>query len=50
MVEALEDYALFFEAEERLAREEDETYTFDQVLDALNIKEEDLEDIEVEIE
>lgn len=53
MVEALEDYALYFEAEKRIrnAEEEEEEYiSFDQVMTNLGIEESDLDGIEVEID
>lgn len=52
MVEALEDYALYFEAEKRIrnAEEEEEYISFDQVMTNLGIEESDLDDIEVEID
>ena len=52
MVEALEDYALYFEAEKRIrnAEEEEEYISFDQVMTNLGIEESDLDGIEVEID
>ncbi|WP_409969333.1 type II toxin-antitoxin system Phd/YefM family antitoxin [Bengtsoniella intestinalis] len=50
MVEALEDYALFFEAEKRLASHDGEMLSHDMLCAKLSITPEDLEDIEVEIE
>lgn len=51
MVEALEDYALFFEAERRLkASDSDQTIPSENVMEHLGINKEELEDVEVEIE
>ncbi|MBS3975594.1 MAG: type II toxin-antitoxin system Phd/YefM family antitoxin [Syntrophomonadaceae bacterium] len=51
MVEALNDYALFFEAERRTkASGSDQTIPSETVLKHLGISKEDLQDIEVEIE
>lgn len=55
MVEALEDYALYFEAEKRIRNaeeeeEEEEYISFDQVMTNLGIEESDLDGIEVEID
>lgn len=51
MVEALEDYALYFEAEKRIRNAEEEEYiSFDQVMTNLGIEESDLDGIEVEID
>lgn len=51
MVEALEDYALFFEAERRLkASDSKQTIPSETVLMNLDISKEDLQDIKVEIE
>ena len=52
MVEVLEDYALYFEAEKRIrnAEEEEEYISFDQVMTNLGIEESDLDGIEVEID
>ena len=50
MVEALEDYALYFEAKKRIdAAEKNGFLSEKQVLDALGIDESDLEDIEVDM-
>lgn len=50
MVEALEDYALYFEAEKRTKNAKTEGYiSFDQVMTNLGIEESDLDDIEVEL-
>lgn len=47
MVELLEDYALFFEAEQRTKKAEKEGFLSEQqVMDQLHIREEDLDDIE----
>jgi len=51
MVEMLEDYALFFEAEKRVKNAEvDEPVTREQVMKSLGISEADLDDVDVEIE
>jgi PHD/YefM family antitoxin component YafN of YafNO toxin-antitoxin module len=51
MVEMLEDYALFFEAEQRLNKvKPEETISEMQVMKDLGIRELDLEDINVELE
>lgn len=51
MVEALEDYALYFEAEKRIKNAEDEEYiSIGQVMANLGIEESDLDGIEVEID
>jgi antitoxin StbD len=51
MIELLEDYALFFEAEKRLKSSgAEETVTQDQLMHQLGISESDLDDIEVDIE
>lgn len=51
MVEMLEDYALYFEAEKRLKNQQTtSTYSQQEVLDALGIDAADLEDGDVEIE
>lgn len=51
MVEALEDYALFFEAEKRMKNAESEGFTLSEQVHAdLGINPADLDDIEVETE
>ncbi|MFA7502945.1 MAG: type II toxin-antitoxin system Phd/YefM family antitoxin [Anaerovoracaceae bacterium] len=50
MVEALEDYALFFEAERRMKTAGNETISHVDVMDEFGISEQDLGDIEVEVE
>ncbi len=51
MVEALEDYALYFEAERRTKSAESEGFiSSEKVYADLGINESDLDDIEVEIE
>ncbi|WP_312648921.1 type II toxin-antitoxin system Phd/YefM family antitoxin [Aminipila sp.] len=51
MVEALEDYALYFEAEERMKNvSKDGLLSEEQVMDELGITEADLDGVEVEIE
>jgi len=51
MVQALEDYALFFEAEKRMESAiKDGFIRSDKVLEDLGISREELEDTEVEIE
>jgi antitoxin StbD len=51
MVELLEDYALFFEAERRMRRAESTGFLSEkQVMENLNIRESDLEPLDVEIE
>jgi len=50
MVEALEDYALFFEAERRMKATGTETVSHTDVMKEFCIREEDLEGVEVEIE
>lgn len=51
MVEALNDHALFFEAEKRMENAAaDEPISHEQVMKALGISEADLENIEVDIE
>lgn len=49
MVDSLEDYALFFEAERRMKTAGAETISHENMLSELNIRPEDLEDIEVEL-
>lgn len=51
MVEALEDYALFIEAEKRMKNAQGEkSLSNDQVLKALGLNEHDLDEVDVEIE
>lgn len=50
MVEALEDYALYFEAEKRTMIAGDDALSSKQIYSSLGICESDLEDIEVELE
>ena len=50
MVEALEDYALYFEAERRMKNAGGKSISHAQVLEDLGISEDELEDVEVEIE
>ena len=51
MVEALEDYALYFEAEKRMKNAESKGFlSSEKVYTNLGIKESELDDIEVEIE
>lgn len=51
MVEALEDYALFIEAEKRMKNAQGEkSLSNDQVLKALSLNEHDLDEVDVEIE
>lgn len=51
MVDALEDYALFFEAEKRIENAGNNGYLTEQeVMEQLGVKESDLDDVEVEIE
>jgi len=51
MVEALEDYALYFEAEKRMKSAEEEGFiSSEKVYEELKINEEDLNDVDVEIE
>lgn len=51
MVEALEDYALYFEAEERTKHlSKDGLLSEEQVMEELGITEADLDGVEVEIE
>jgi len=51
MVEMLEDYVLFFEAEQRLKNAEAEGFiSGEQVLDDLGINETELDDVDVDIE
>ncbi len=50
IMEALEDYTLFFEAEERMVKANDTFIPADEVISRLGINKTDLDDIEVEIE
>ncbi len=50
MVEALEDYALFFEAERRMKAAGAETISHADVMEEFGICEKDLADIEAEVE
>jgi prevent-host-death family protein len=51
MVETLEDYALFIEAEERMKNSDTGgVISSEQVMKSLGIQESDLEDVEVDIE
>ena len=51
MVDALEDYALFFEAEKRVGSAEKNGYlTEREVMEKFGVKDSDLDDVEVEIE
>lgn len=51
MIEALEDYALYFEAEKRMINSDKEgLLTQEQVMSELGITEDELKDVEVEIE
>jgi antitoxin StbD len=51
MVEALEDYASFIEAEKRMKNAQGEkSLSNDQVLKALGLNEHDLDEVDVEIE
>lgn len=50
MIEALEDYALYIEAEKRIASAKNNYLSSDDVLAELGIDYTDLDDIEVEIE
>ncbi|WP_312699591.1 type II toxin-antitoxin system Phd/YefM family antitoxin [Sedimentibacter sp.] len=51
MVEALEDYALYFEAEKRMKSAEKEGFiSSENVYKKLNINEAELDDIDVELE
>lgn len=50
IMDALEDYALFFEAEKRMAKANNTFIPADEVLARLGINKTDLDDIEVEIE
>jgi len=50
IMEALEDYVLYFEAEKRVSSARDQYISSDEVLSELGIDESDLDDIEVEIE
>jgi len=50
MIEALEDYALFFEAERRIKAAGSTTVPLSDVMKELDITEEDLEAVKVEVE
>ncbi len=50
MVEALEDYALYFEAEQRAKDTNCKKYTRDEICSHFGITDEDLANVEVEIE
>jgi PHD/YefM family antitoxin component YafN of YafNO toxin-antitoxin module len=50
IMETLEDYVLYFEAEKRLASTKNQYISTNEVLNELGIDESDLDDIEVEIE
>ena len=50
IMDALEDYALFFEAEKRMTKANNAFIPVDEVISRLGIKRTDLDDIEVEIE
>lgn len=50
MIEALEDYALFFEAEKRIAASDNKYISQEEVLSNLGINESDLDKVEIEIE
>ncbi len=50
IMEALEDYVLFFEAEKRVASANGEYISSDEVLANLGLNDSDLDDVEVEIE
>jgi len=50
MIEALEDYALYLEAEKRMNSLEEGFISSEKVYEELKISEEDLNDIDVEIE
>ncbi len=50
MTEALEDYALYFEAEKRSAAAENSYIPSEQILSDLGINESDLDGLEAEIE
>lgn len=50
IMEALDDYMLFFEAEKRVAEDNSRYISSDEVFSALGISDSDLDDIEVEIE
>lgn len=51
MVEALEEYALYLEAEKRMNSAEEESFiSSEKVYEELKIREEDLDDVDVEIE
>ena len=50
IMETLEDYVLFFEAEKRLASANGEYISSNEVLQDLGLNDSDLDDVEVEIE
>ena len=50
IMDALEDYALFFEAEKRMAKANNPFIPADEMLSRLGINKTDLDDVEVEIE
>ncbi len=50
LLDALEDYALYFEAEKRVAAAQDKYLSSEEVLSRLGIKESDLDEVEVDIE
>lgn len=50
MVDALEDYALFFEAQQRLKQAGSKTLTQDEVLKDLGLTQADLDQVEVDLE
>ena len=50
IMDALEDYALFFEAEKRMGKANNTFTPADEVLSRLGINKADLDDVEVEIE
>lgn len=50
ILDALEDYALYFEAEKRMAASKDNYLTSAEVLSSLGISDSDLDEVEVEIE
>lgn len=50
IMDALEDYALYFEAEERIGKANNTYISSDEVLTRLGFSKTDIDDIEVEIE
>jgi PHD/YefM family antitoxin component YafN of YafNO toxin-antitoxin module len=50
LMEALEDYALYFEAEKRMKVAQDHYLSSEEVMAELGINDADLDDVEVEIE